>query len=76
LGKSFLEKMEIGKSCFGKNHGKLAQLINLALKIIYDHKLLCLTQGDSNQAPIGKNLAQCPSTLETTSGIAPWAMNG
>jgi hypothetical protein len=37
LGESFLEKMEIGESFFGKNHGKLAHLRNLAPKIIYDH---------------------------------------
>jgi hypothetical protein len=36
LGESFLEKMEIGESFFGKNHGKLAHLQNLAPKIIYD----------------------------------------
>jgi hypothetical protein len=35
LGESFLEKMEIGESFFGKNHGKLAHLRNLAPKIIY-----------------------------------------
>jgi hypothetical protein len=36
LGKTFLEKIEIGESFFGKNHGKLAHLQNLAPKIIYD----------------------------------------
>jgi hypothetical protein len=35
LGESFLEKMEIGESFFGKNHGKLAHWRNLAPKIIY-----------------------------------------
>jgi hypothetical protein len=35
LGESFLEKMEIGESCFGENHGKLAHLRNLSPKIIY-----------------------------------------
>jgi len=30
-----LEKMEIGKYFFGKKHGKLAHLKNLAPKIIY-----------------------------------------
>jgi hypothetical protein len=35
LGKSFLEKWEIGESFFGKNHGKLAHLQDLAPKIIY-----------------------------------------
>jgi hypothetical protein len=35
LGELFLEKMEISKSFFGKNHGKLAHLWNLAPKIIY-----------------------------------------
>jgi hypothetical protein len=35
LGKLFLEKMAIGESFFGKRHGKLAHLRNLAPKIIY-----------------------------------------
>jgi hypothetical protein len=35
LGESFLEKMEIGESFFGRNHEKLAHLRNLAPKIIY-----------------------------------------
>jgi hypothetical protein len=34
LGKTFYEKMEIGESSFGKKHGKLAHLRNLAPKII------------------------------------------
>jgi hypothetical protein len=33
LGESFLEKMEIGESFFGKKHGKLAHGKNLAPKI-------------------------------------------
>jgi hypothetical protein len=40
LGKSILEKMEIGKIVFGKNHGKLTHLRNLAPKIIYGQKLV------------------------------------
>jgi hypothetical protein len=36
LGESFLEKMEIDESFFGKNHEKLAHLRNLAPKIIYE----------------------------------------
>jgi hypothetical protein len=39
LGESFLEKMEIDESFFGKKHGKLAHLRNLAPKIIYDNCL-------------------------------------
>jgi hypothetical protein len=39
LGELFLEKMEISESFFGKNHGKLAHLRNLAPKIIYDNDL-------------------------------------
>ena len=35
LDKSFLEKMEISESFFGKNHEKLAHLRNLAPKTIY-----------------------------------------
>jgi hypothetical protein len=35
LGKSFLEKMKIHESYFGKNYGKLTHLRNLAPKIIY-----------------------------------------
>jgi hypothetical protein len=36
LGKTFLEKMEIGESFLGEKHGKLAHLRNLAPKIIYE----------------------------------------
>jgi hypothetical protein len=35
LDESFSEKMEIGELIFGKNHGKLSHLRNLAPKIIY-----------------------------------------
>jgi len=35
LDKLFLEKIEIGETFFGKNHGKLAHSQNLAPKIIY-----------------------------------------
>jgi hypothetical protein len=60
LGESFLEKMEIGESFFGKNHGKLAHLQNLAPKIIYaigDHCLSLLYY-----APLAY-LIQHPHTL-------------
>jgi hypothetical protein len=36
FGQSFLEKMEIGESFLGENHGKLAHWRNLAPKIIYE----------------------------------------
>ena len=35
MGELLLEKMKISESFFGKNHGKLAHLKNLAPKIIY-----------------------------------------
>jgi hypothetical protein len=35
LGESFLEKMEIGESLFGKKHGKLSIWKILAPKTIY-----------------------------------------
>jgi hypothetical protein len=38
LGESFLEKMEISESLFGKNHGKLAHWRNVSPKIIYEEK--------------------------------------
>jgi len=43
FGGIILEKMEIGESSFGKNHGKLAHLKNLAPKIIYAHGLALMT---------------------------------
>jgi hypothetical protein len=57
LGELFLEKMEISKSFFGKNHGKLAHLRNLAAKIIYvfrcpSHQLYC------GQCPLGGSSLQ------------------
>jgi hypothetical protein len=39
LGESFLEKMEIGKSFFGKKHGKIAHGRYIAPKIFYDSTL-------------------------------------
>jgi hypothetical protein len=48
LGESFLEKMEIGESFFGKNHGKLSHLRNLAPKIIYGS-----TRNDFVCSPLG-----------------------
>jgi len=44
LGESFLEKVEIDESFFGKNHGILSHLQNLAPKIIYASVLLPLEQ--------------------------------
>jgi hypothetical protein len=42
FGRIVLEKMEIGESFFGKNHGKSAHWRNLAPKIIYDFDCISL----------------------------------
>jgi hypothetical protein len=62
LGKSFLEKMEIGESFFGKKHGKLAHGRNLAPKISMEN---------NNEQP-SKNTCAHPDFGNQTGNTPVW----